>query len=128
MKVGALGRLFLPAALIILASCEGVTTSDIDDRVIAVITVTPPQPTVAVGSTVQLSAIATDVGGQTVSSATFVWSSFSEPVATVDSNGLVTGVAPGNAIVAARIVRVAVTAGSASVTVVAAAAAPSGDR
>lgn len=128
MKLGALGRLFLPAALIILASCEGVTTSDIDDRVIAVITVTPPQPSVTVGSTVQLSAIATDVDGQTVSSATFVWSSFSEPVATVDSNGLVTGVAPGNAIVDARIPGVAVTAGSASVTVVAAAAAPSGDR
>ena len=128
MKVGALGRLFLPAALIVLASCEGVTTSDIDDRVIAVIAVTPPQPSVTVGSTVQLSAIATDVDGQTVSSATFVWSSFSEPVATVDSNGLVTGVAPGNAIVDARIPGVAVTAGSASVTVVAAAAAPSGDR
>lgn len=128
MKLGALGRLFLPAALIILASCEGVTTSDIDDRVIAVIAVTPPQPSVTVGSTVQLSAIATDVDGQTVSSATFVWSSFSEPVATVDSNGLVTGVAPGNAIVDARIPGVAVTAGSASVTVVAAAAAPSGDR
>ena len=128
MRVGTLGQLLMPAALIVLASCEGGSTSEIDNRVIALITVTPATPTVTVGSTVQLSAEAKDVQGLTVSTATFVWSSFNVAAATVDSNGLVTAVAPGTAIVDARIPGVAVTAGSASVTVVAAQAAPSGDR
>ena len=128
MRVGKLGRLVLPAALIILAACGGNSGSGIDDRVIAVITVTPPTPTITVEGTAQLSATARDVDGEIVSSATFVWSSFNEPVATVDANGLVTGVAPGTAIIDALIPGVAITAGSASVTVVAAAAAPSGGR
>ena len=128
MRVGKLGRLVLPAALIILAACGGSSGSGIDGRVIAVITVTPPTPTITVGGTAQLSASARDVDGEIVSSATFVWSSFNEPVATVDANGLVTGVAPGNAIIDALIPGVAITAGSASVTVVAAAAASSGGR
>ena len=128
MRVAKLGRILLPAILVVLAACEGGSSADIDDQKVVVITVTPPSPTFAVGGTVQLVAQALDVNQDPVPSATFVWSSFNGPVATVDANGLVTGVAAGEAIVDARIVGVAVTAGSANVTVVGPAAAPSGNR
>ena len=121
MKSGTLGRLFLPVALMLLPSCGSGTTSELDDRVVALITVVPATPTLIVGSTIQLSATATDVNSNLVSSATFVWSSFDVEVATVNGEGLVTGLAPGTAIVDARIPGVAVTAGTASVMVVVAA-------
>jgi uncharacterized protein YjdB len=114
----------LPAISILLVSCEGGSSSDIDGQRVVVITVTPSAPSVAVGTTIQLQAKAQDVNSNDVPSATFVWSSFNESAATVSATGLVTGVAVGDAIVDARIVGVAVTAGSASVNVVAAAAAP----
>ncbi len=128
MRAAKLGLILLPAILVTLVFCEGGSSADVDDQRVVVITVTPPSPTISVGSTVQLAAEARDVNSDVVSGATFVWSSFNESVATVDSNGLVTGVAAGEAIVDARIPGVAVTAGSASVSVVAAAAAPPGDR
>lgn len=122
MRAGKLATTLLSAALVVLAACEGGPPSGIDDRRVVVISVTPPSPSVAVGATVQLTATARDVNSDIVPGATFVWSSFNVGVATVDSDGLVTGVAAGNAIVDARIPGVAVTAGSASVTVTAAAA------
>ena len=128
MIVSKLGRILLLAMLVTLPSCEGGSSSDIDGHRVVVITVTPGTPVVEVGGTVQLAALARDVSSQVVPNTTFVWSSFNTSVATVDGNGIVTGVSPGDAIVDARIVGVAVTAGSASVTVVAPAAAPSGDR
>lgn len=119
MRAGKLKKINFFIMLMILVSCTGNSTSDIDDRVIAVIAVTPPSPTiVGIGNTVQLSASAIDVNGEIVNSATFVWSSFNEPVATVNSKGLVTAVSAGGAIIDARIPGVSVTAGTANVTVV----------
>ena len=128
MRLAMLGRNLLPAVLVLLVSCEGGYSSDIDDQRVITITVIPPTPTITVEGTVQLEATARDVNSDIVSTATFVWSSFNEPVAMVDGNGLVTGLAVGQAIVDARIVGVPVTAGSSSVNVVAAAAAPARDR
>ncbi len=129
MRVGLLGRVLLPAVLIVLASCEGGSTFDVDDRRIAVITIRPATPFVDVGGTVQLAATAYDTESNIVSAAAFVWGSFNEAVAIVNENGLVTGVAEGTAIIDAKIPGVAVSAGSASVTVTSAAvAAASADR
>ena len=124
MRVPTLGRMLLPALAVLLVSCEGVSSSDIDGQRVVVITVTPPAPTITVGGTIQLQAAAQDVSGNNIAGATFVWSSFNESAVTVSSTGLATGVAVGDAIVDARIEGVAVTAGSASVKVEAAAAAP----
>jgi len=124
VRVATLGRMLLPAVSVLLVSCESGSSADIDGQRVVVITVTPSSPDVTVGGTIQLQAIAQDVTGNDVTGASFVWSSFNKSAATVSSTGLVTGVAVGEAIVDARIVGVAVTAGSASVSVVAAAAAP----
>ena len=128
MRVATLGRMLLPAVSVLLVSCEGGSSSDVGGQRVVVITVTPSAPTLAVGSTIQLKANAQDVNSNDVTNATFVWSSFNESAATVSSTGLVTGLTVGDAIVDARIVGVAVTAGSASVNVVAAAAAPGENR
>jgi uncharacterized protein YjdB len=128
VRVATLGRMLLPALSVLLVSCEGGTSSDLGDQRVFVITVTPAQPIIAVGTTIQLQAVAQDVHGADVSGAAFVWSSYNELKATVSSTGLVTGVEVGDAIVDARIVGVAVTAGSANVRVDPAAAATSAEN
>ncbi len=61
------------------------------------ITVTPSAATVAVGATVQLTAAASPPK----SASSFAWSSSNTAVATVSASGLVTGVAPGTAVIRA---------------------------
>ena len=117
MRAGLLASTPLVAVLILLVSCEGGSTFDIDDRRIAVITIRPATPSIDVGGTVQLAATAYDTESNIVSQATFAWSSFNEAVAAVSDDGLVTGVAAGTAIIDAKIPGVPVSAGSASVTV-----------
>ncbi|GMV04435.1 MAG: hypothetical protein AMXMBFR53_07150 [Gemmatimonadota bacterium] len=63
--------------------------------------VTPENPSVAKDNTAQLSATAEDENGFAVAGAAFAWTSSDATVATVDSTGLVTGVAEGTASVVA---------------------------
>lgn len=67
------------------------------------IAVTPALPTISQGATVQLTAIGTiSTGGTQNLTTTATWTSGSNAVATVTSSGLVTGVAPGSAVIQAR--------------------------
>lgn len=59
------------------------------------VTVSPPSATIQAGNTVQLAATSKPAG------ATFTWASSNQAVATVSQTGLVTGVAPGTAMVSA---------------------------
>ena len=68
----------------------------------------------AIGDTVRLTAVAYDEAGTLLSGVTFGWESSDELVAAVDSDGLVTGVAPGHVTVTASI---ADHSSSASITV-----------
>lgn len=122
MRAATLGRSLCRQFCSSLSPAREGPVSDISGQRVVVITVTPASPTIEVGSTIQLSALARDVNSEIVNGASFVGSSFNTSVATVDPNGLVTAVAVGNAIVDARIPGVAVTAGSASIHVAAAAA------
>ena len=63
--------------------------------------VSPWSGSVAVGATLSLSAEAYDANGRPVAGAEFSWSSSDESVATVDAEGLVTGVAEGTATITA---------------------------
>src|SRR5438309_1094702 len=69
--------------------------------VVAATTVSPAAPTVQVGQTVQLAATPKDANGNPLSGRVVTWSSNNTAVATVDGNGLVTGVTAGSAIVTA---------------------------
>lgn len=83
--------------------------------VVAAVTVTPTTANLeTAGATVQLQATARDASGNAVTGNPVTWSTSSTAVATVNTTGLVTAVAPGSATITATIAGVA---GSASVTV-----------
>lgn len=63
---------------------------------IATVTVTPATASITAGTTQQFSATARDANGNIVTT-TFTWSSSNSAAATVDANGLATGVAAGSA-------------------------------
>ena len=101
----------------ITATSEGKTgTATITVTPIPVVRVTiqPGAPNVTVGQTVQLTAVAEGANGQQLTNRTATWSSGAPTVATVSGNGLVSGVAPGVAVVFASVGGVV---GSVSVTV-----------
>lgn len=70
--------------------------------------VTPANPTIGAGETIQLTAELVDAGGNMITGdfpdATVTWFSRDTDVATVDGNGLVTGVGPGSTAVSADVV------------------------
>lgn len=68
------------------------------------VAVTPPSPSVAVGSTTPLTASAKDQTGATFSGApAAIWTSSDEGVATVNTDGVVSGVSAGTSTVSASI-------------------------
>ena len=67
---------------------------------VASVTVSPPMPQILVDGTVQLSAQPKDADGNNLSRPV-AWSTPPTPVATVSSTGLVTGLAPGSAVITA---------------------------
>jgi hypothetical protein len=68
---------------------------------VATVTVSPSSGTVAVGSTVQLTATLRDATGNVLTGRTVTWSSNNTGTATVNGTGLVSGVAAGSATITA---------------------------
>jgi uncharacterized protein YjdB len=68
---------------------------------VASVTVTPSPASVQQGSTVQLTATPRDANGTPLTGRVVTWSSNNTAVATVNSSGLVRGVAPGSATITA---------------------------
>lgn len=88
----------------ITATSEGRTSAPATVTVtdpVASVTVTPSAPTVAVYQTTPLAATTKDGGGTIVTGRGIAWGSASPSIATVDANGVVTGVAAGTAVVTA---------------------------
>jgi hypothetical protein len=108
-------KALLPALLgglaLFLASCQQTQTQP--DRVLSV-TVTPATATIEVGQQVALTAQVQVTGN---ASTAVTWSSSDTAVATVDANGVVRGVAPGQAIIRATSVADNTKFGQATITV-----------
>jgi hypothetical protein len=108
-------KALLPALLgglaLFLASCQQTQTQP--DRVLSV-TVTPATATIEVGQQVALTAQVQVTGN---ASTAVTWSSSNTAVATVDANGVVRGVAPGQAIIRATSVADNTKFGQATITV-----------
>ncbi len=68
---------------------------------VASVTVTPPTPSVQVGQPVQLTATPRDASGNALNGRVVTWGMSDAAVATVNGNGLVTGVAAGTATITA---------------------------
>lgn len=77
---------------------------------VAIVVVTDPVLGLIQGTTHQLGVTATTAGGSDVPNPAATWSSSDETVATVDANGLVTGVAPGQVTITVTVDGVAGTA------------------
>jgi hypothetical protein len=69
--------------------------------IVASINIAPLNPAIDSGTTVQLSATAVDFHSQVIPNTVFTWTSGSPSIASVNSAGLVSGVAPGTALVTA---------------------------
>jgi glucose/arabinose dehydrogenase len=68
---------------------------------VAEVVLTAPDSTIAANQTVQVSAVALDTTGAAIAGETFTWASESPEVATVSSDGLVTAVTGGTAVITA---------------------------
>ena len=85
-------------------ACGSDTPTENGTPTVASVVVTPANaPLMSLEETVQLTAIAQDAGGNTISGKTFTWSSSDLGVATVSGAGLVTAVANGTATVQAEV-------------------------
>jgi len=82
-------------------SCGGDSNGPTGTLVASVVINAPRN--IALGKSVQFSAVALDQNGQIVIGATFEWSSSNTAIATVSSTGVVTGVAAGSATITARL-------------------------
>ena len=109
----------------ITATSEGqsgtATVTVVSNAPVASVTVTPATASVAVGQTVQLTATLRDANGNVLSGRTVLWTTDNAVAATVDGNGLVSGLSAGPAVITATSEG---KSGSASVTVTAPSGAP----
>ena len=71
--------------------------------VVATVMVSPPEASIEEGQEQQFEAMAVTSDGLAIPGAEFAWTSSDENVATVDSNGLATGVSAGNAAITATV-------------------------
>src|SRR2546426_357725 len=97
------------------------TVAVVSNAPVASLTVTLATARVAVGQTVQLTATLRDANGNVLSGRTVLWTTDNAVAATVDGNGLVSGLSAGPAVITATSEG---KSGSASVTVTAPAGAP----
>lgn len=93
-----LGLLVVTAPLL---ACDGDDEPSGPTPVASVAVTSPIHDVMAVDRTVQLTAIAQDASGNTLSEQTFTWDSSDETVAGVDAAGLVQGLASGTSTISA---------------------------
>jgi uncharacterized protein YjdB len=93
-----------PGGYVVNASADGlsatatVTASSVP---VASVVISPASVSMSAGSTQQLSAVATDAGGNVLAGRTVTWTTNSGAIATVTPSGLVSGVAVGSATITA---------------------------
>ena len=91
-------------AVVALAALAGCSKSNSHPNRINSITLSPASATIAVGQTEQFNGTATTNGGQVITgNSGATWASSNTAVATVDPNGLATGVSAGNTTITATV-------------------------
>lgn len=81
--------------LFIAAACKG--SDGVEPLVTTTVLVASTPTQIAVGETAKASAVVKDQNGNPLSGKTIVWTSLNNSIATVSTDGVITGVAPGNA-------------------------------
>jgi uncharacterized protein YjdB len=100
-----------------IGTVSGTASVTVNPGAVATVTVTAPSSTLKVGTTMQLTATALDSKGNTVPNQTFIWSSSNTTLATVSSNGLVTGKKSGNVTIKATTALIGGKSGSVQIQV-----------
>jgi uncharacterized protein YjdB len=96
----------IPGKVTISATSGGKTgTADVTvtPTPVASVVVSPAQPSIVVGRTINLTAEALSATGQVLTGRTVMWSSSTPSIADVSSSGVVTGVSAGSAVIFASI-------------------------
>lgn len=86
-----------------ISSCDSNKVSGPDNDTVAAVSVSSVNSNIRVGQSVQLVASPVNESGSAVSNQTASWKTDNAAVATVESNGMVTGVAPGTATITATV-------------------------
>src|SRR5258708_17705198 len=94
------------AFIVMLGACGGGYTTSPGVGAVATVSVTAPSTSVVVGGTMQLTAAAADANGMAVTGLPVTWTSSNASVASVNTSGLVTGIAPRGATITAIITSV----------------------
>ena len=95
-----------PGSATITATSEGrsgTATFTVTPEPVSSVVISPANGSIVVGSTLQLSATPRNATGQTLTGRTITWSSGAPGLASVSAAGLVTGLAPGSAVVLATV-------------------------
>src|SRR5690348_14688764 len=87
------------AVIVAIISCTDLTTSAQDG--VTTVGLSSDVTTLQVGQTVQVTALASNLAGASLSKVDFVWSSSNQTVATVSDAGLVTAISPGTSDISA---------------------------
>jgi hypothetical protein len=82
----------LVVTIVCIVACSAPTTQDKPQTTIRV---SPPSSTINVGGAEQLSAATLDAAGDSTGEAVVTWTSSASSVASISSNGIATGLAPG---------------------------------
>jgi hypothetical protein len=80
---------------------SGTTSLQVTPVPVATVTISPASPNVNVGQSTQLSTVLKDAGGNTLTGRVVTWASSSSAIATVATDGMLTGVAAGSATITA---------------------------
>lgn len=99
VTANAAGKVTIAASALGKSATKEIT---IQDREIAAVEITPASVSVRIGTTVSLTAKAVDAEGRTLTGRQIAWSSSNTAIATVNSEGVVTGVAAGAATITAQ--------------------------
>jgi plastocyanin len=91
------------AVILVIPACGGAGSTVPQIGPVTTVSITDPSSAVALGGTMQLAASATDANGNVVTGLTAAWTTSNPAVATVNGNGLVSGVSVGAATITATI-------------------------
>lgn len=103
-------RLAMALAVFGMASCDANVVPQIDEDDIASIQVSPASIDLPVGQSLDLNAVALDVSGALLSGVDIAWESQDPSIASIDADGVVTGVAVGSTQISASAAGITATA------------------
>ena len=103
MKANALRRRAVWAAMLAVAACSTSTMNEAAPAGVATVAVSPSASSTSIGGHLPLHAVVQNAAGDTLTDAVIFWSVQNASIATISSDGIVTGVSAGTTQVSANV-------------------------